>query len=192
VGIQIKTVAFVTRVHPRRSKMLKICVDSVKLQTVDDYIHILHKHDETECGYGKLLANQSFAKLSPINARYVMVLDDDDMLVDPDFVKVLREVVTSNPEIVFFRGTIVGQGIYPRPHIWGKAPILGGIASFCFAVRLDVWKNNIHEFGKKRTGGDFCFIAACYKNTKNHIWLGRMVAGTQKRPGGGKGEDEHP
>lgn len=188
----MKSIAFITRVHPRRSGMLKICVDSVKSQTDDDYIHILHKADRTERGYGKLLANQSFAEISPIDARYVMVLDDDDMLVDSDFVRVFREVVISNPEIVFFRGTIVGHGVYPRSSVWKNVPISGSIASFCFAVSLDVWKSNIHEFGRKMSGGDFCFIAACYKNTKNHIWLDRMVARTQKKPGGGAGEDVHP
>ncbi|GAG76015.1 unnamed protein product, partial [marine sediment metagenome] len=70
----MKTIAFITRVHPKRPGMLKICIESVKAQTSDDYIHILHRDDKTENGYGLFLANQSFVKVSPINARYAMVL----------------------------------------------------------------------------------------------------------------------
>lgn len=188
----MKTIAFITRIHPKRPGMLKICVDSVKRQTDDDYIHILHRHDKTKNGYGKLQANQSFAKISLINARYVMVLDDDDMLIDSDFVRVFRKAINnSNPEIVFFKGRIAGSRIYPLPQTWGKPPILGAIASFCFAVRLDVWKTHIHKFGTQYSGGDFRFISGCYRNTTKHLWLDRIVAITQKKPGCGKGEDEY-
>ncbi len=50
------------------------------------------------------MANKSFAKISPINARYVMTIDDDDMLIDPNFVIIFREIIDkSNPEIVFLK-----------------------------------------------------------------------------------------
>jgi len=173
--------------------MLKICIKSIDMQTSNDYIHILHRDDKTKDGYGKLLANQSFAKISSIDSRYVMVLDDDDMLIDPAFVETFAKTVEKSiPEIVFFKGIIGGHGVYPRPQVWGKVPIKGRIASFCFAVRMDVWKKYIGEFGKRTSGGDFCFISACYNGTKKHLWLDRTVARTQKRPGGGQGEHEHP
>jgi len=187
----MKTIAFVTRVHPKRPDMLTICIRSIKAQTSDDYIHILNRDDKTKSGYGKYLANQSFAKIESIEAQYVMVLDDDDMLIDPTFVeKFAKAVEKNNPEIIFFKGIIMGYGVYPRPLTWGKAPIRGKIASFCFAVRLDVWRKYIHEFGC-RTAGDYGFIFACYNGTKKHLWLDRTIARTQKRPGDGLGEHEH-
>lgn len=186
----MKTIAFITRVHPRRPSMLKICIDSIKEQTNDSYIHILNRDDKTENGYGRFMANKSFAKISPINARYVMTIDDDDMLIDPNFVKVFKETVDKdNPEIVFFKGHINGRS-YPSLEFWKKPPVCAQIGSFCFAVRLDVWKKHIHEFGKK-VCGDYSFIAACYENTKNYIWLDRIVAKTQKKAGMGVGENEH-
>lgn len=188
----MKSIAFVTRVHPERPGMLKVCIKSVRTQTSDDYVHILHQHDKTKKGYGKFEANKSFKQIKSIPAHYVMVLDDDDMLIDPKFVEIFRENTNgNNPEIVFFKGVIGGRPVYPRPEIWGKAPVFGKIASFCFAVRLDVWKKYIHEFGKRPSGGDYRFIFVCYKNTTKHLWLDRIVARTQKKPGGGKGEDEH-
>jgi len=189
----MKSIAFVTRVHPKRPAMLKICIESIKMQTSDSYIHILHRDDKTESGYGKLLANQSLAKITSIDSRYVMILDDDDMLIDPAFVETFEKAVEkAAPEIVFFKGIICGYGVYPRPQIWGKTPIRGKIASFCFAVRLDVWRKFIHRFGSRTSGGDYCFIFDCYNKTKEHLWLDRTVARTQKRPGGGRGEHEHP
>jgi len=187
----MKTIAFVTRIHPKRPGMLKICIDSVKAQTDDDYIHILHRDDKTEFGYGRPRADQSLVRVSPIKARYVMILDDDDMLIDPNFVKVFKEIVNKdNLEIVFFKGCIIGKGTYPKDQFWQKAPSRRRIGSFCFAVRLDIWKKYIHEFGTDWLG-DWKFISTCYENTKNHYWLNRVIAKTQKRMGDGLGEGEH-
>jgi len=175
----MKTIAFITRVHPKRSEMLKICVDSIKAQTSDDYIHILHRDDKTKNGYGILLANQSFAKISSIDAHYVMAIDDDDMIIDRDFVKIFKEIVDdNNPEIVFFK-MIVGNRIFPLQVCWKRPPACNRIGGSCLAVRLDVWKKYIHKFGRKKPG-DFHFISACYRNTKNHFWLDRIVSKTQK------------
>lgn len=187
----MKTIAFITRVHPKRPNMLKVCVDSVKAQTSDDYIHVLHGDDKTENGYGLHLANRSLTKISPVNARYVMVLDDDDMLVAPNFVEEFKEIVKKHrPEIVFFKGKIAGEKTYPREQAWDKKPRRRFIASFCFAVKLKTWKKHIHKWGKQRCG-DYFFISACYRNTKRHFWLNQYVARTQKRAGHGMGEQEH-
>jgi len=174
----MKIIAFITRVKPRRFRMLKICTNSIKKQTSDDYIHIIYRDDRTRTGYGMLLANQSLAKVSPIDARYVMVIDDDDMIIDSDFVKSFKKIIDdNNPEIVFFKGIVCGRDI-PSGMFWGKRPIYGQMSGSCFATRLDVWKKYVHKYGQKR-GGDYSFISECYKNTKNHFWLDRFVFKTQ-------------
>lgn len=191
----MKTIAFITRVHPRRPNMLKRCIESVKMQTSDDYIHILHRDDNTKEGYGVPAANRSLMKVKPINARYVMILDDDNMLIDPNFVEIFANAIEKDiPEIVFFKGKIAGNHIFPRPEIWGKPPKFAFIDSFNFAARRDVWINNIEVFGKTAfhgLGGDFTFISSCYSKTKQHLWLDRIVAQTQKSAGRGQGEHCH-
>jgi len=186
------TLAFITRVHPSRPNMLKQCVESVNAQTSTDFIHILHRHDASKAGYGKWNANKSLAAIKDIPARYVMVLDDDDMLIKRDFVEGFKTVIDGRePEIVFFKGIVHKLGTLPRSAFWGKAPVYGQIASFCSAVRRDVWMRHIKEFGRRELGGDFCFISACYCNTKDHLWWDAVVAATQKGPGRAKGEGDH-
>ena len=175
----MKTIAFITRVKPRRVRMLKICTNSIKKQTSDDYVHIIYRDDRTKTGYGMLLANQSLAKVFPIDARYVMVIDDDDIIVDRKFVDMFKEIIDNdNPEIVFFK-MIIDNRIFPAPAFWEKPPVCMQISGSCFAVRVDIWKKYVHEYGRKSCG-DYFFISACYKNTERHAWLDRIVARTQK------------
>lgn len=175
----MKSIAFITRVKPRRHRMLAICKNSIRKQTSDDYIHIVFQDDKTKYGYGMLRANQSLAKISPIDARYVMVIDDDDMIIDSDFVKVFKGIIDeNNPEIVFFKGIVFGRKIFSK-RFWGRRPVRDQISGSCFAIRLDVWEKYVPEYGHKR-GGDYFFIFECYKNTKNHSWLDRIVFKTQE------------
>ena len=90
-----KTICFLTRCHPQRPNMQKVCFDSVKNQTCDDYQHFLiqgpmRESDGQSRGDGKFAVEHGLTKPWPIDAHYVMVLDDDNMLVDMDFVKDLR------------------------------------------------------------------------------------------------------
>ena len=159
--------------------MLMVCTNSIKRQTSDDYIHIIFRDDKTKDGYGMLLANQSLARVSPIDTQYIMVIDDDDMIIDPIFVKVFKDVVgEKNPEIVFFKGIVFGREI-PPSDLWKKRPVCDQISGSCFAVRLDIWEKYVHKYGKEKRG-DYSFISECYKNTKNHFWLDRIVFKTQR------------
>jgi hypothetical protein len=189
----MKTIAFITRVHPSRPNMLKKCEESVLAQTSDDWIHLFNREDDSDDGYGKLKANQALAKMKDIDARYVMVLDDDDYLMDKDFVQIFSTVVVNDPDIVLFRGIVEGLGVLPPDDLWNgrSVPIRGKIASFCFAVRRDLWFKNISEFGKLLSGGDFCFISKCYADAHMCKWLNRIVAKTQMRAGKGVGELRH-
>jgi len=174
----MKTIAFITRVKPRRSRMLATCTNSIKKQTSDDYVHIIYRDDRTRTCYGMLLANQSLTKVSPIDARYVMLIDDDDMIIDSDFVKKFKEIVDdNNPEIVFFKGIVFGCEIPPTA-FWGKRPVCNQISGSCFVIRLDVWKKYVHAYGREKCG-DYSFISECYRNTNNHFWLDRIIFKTQ-------------
>jgi glycosyltransferase involved in cell wall biosynthesis len=173
------TICFLTRCHPARPKMLAACIKSVEAQTCKDYQHILIRDDTSERGYGLIRAEEALKKPWPINARYVMVLDDDNMLVDMDFVRVFkRETGREEPDIVFFRSYIQDYGVLPPLDGWGKPPAQGFIDYFCYAVSLEFWKL-YHPQVETAPHSDFLLAAKCHENARRILWLDRFVARTQ-------------
>jgi hypothetical protein len=118
-----------------------------------------------------------------------MVLDDDNMLVDPEFVKDLKSLVEcENPDIVFFKGEIKGMGVYPA---WVRPPVAGQIDWFNYAVKRELWQKYIAEINAHPAGvDDFLFINKCYKNTRSVLWFNRLVVATQRGPGRARPETE--
>lgn len=182
----VRTICFVTRCHPLRPKMRAICIDSVIHQSCNDYEHFLFHDDKTKKGYGRTKADMRIRNAKPLNGRYIMVLDDDDYLIDSEFVLDFKKAVgKSKPDVVIFKGLIGALGIMPPPAHWRKPPGKGQIGSFCFAVRKEFWDKYI-KFWNAGVG-DYNFISKCYENTKKVLWMDRLVANTQ-RISGGKGE----
>ncbi len=196
----MRTICFLTRCHPARPNMQKICFDSVKAQTCDDYQHfliqgVMRESDNLSPGDGKFAIEHGLTKPWPIHAHYVMVLDDDNILTYRDFVKEFKALVQKeNPYVVIFKGEIKGQGIYPPNNLWGKAPVSGCIDWFCFAIKLEMWKKYIKEIEVHPNVGTKCndalLIDMCYQNTRAITWFDRVVANTQKGPGRSRGETE--
>lgn len=190
-----KTITFLTRCHPQRPAMQKACFDSVKNQTCGDYQHFLIQGAMREADAYSSYKNSGFAaehgltKPWPIEGRYVMVLDDDNMLVDPDFIKDFKVLVEQeNPDIVFFKAEIKGWGIYPA---WARAPIAGQIDWFCYAVKREFWQKYIAEVNARpMSSNDFLLIDKCYRHTKSVIWWNRLIASTQRVPGRSRPETE--
>ncbi len=185
----MKTICFLTPCHPARPNMQKICFNSVKAQTCDDYQHFLLQGSMRENKDGTRAWEGGLKKPWPIDARYVMRLDDDNMLVYPDFVKEFKQLTQKeNPDVVIFRGNIIGIGIMPS-HSWGKAPVHGNIDWFCYAIKLEMWNKYIQEMRHERgINNDYQLIRNCYRNTQSVSWMDRVVAKTQRGRMYGKGE----
>ena len=189
----MKTICFLTRCHPARPNMQGVCIDSIKNQTCDDWQQILiqgamRESDEFSRGDGTFAIEHGLTKPWSIDARYVMVLDDDNMLVYVDFVKEFKELVEKeNPDIVFFKGTIKGHGIYPPDRLWGKAPVGGCIDWFNFAIRREMWVKYIAEIEARPNAltkcNDDLLIGMCYQNAKIISWFDQLATTTQRGPG---------
>lgn len=175
--------SIITRVHPKRAELLAKCKESVMSQTDKDFEH-LFLYDDSEIGRGKKYANEMFfLKRDEIDIRgeYAMVLDDDDIMVYNDFIKDLKEIVKSEDyDMIIFKGELVGLGIVPSQQLWEKPPQGGGIASFCVAVKKEIWDKYIEIFGKCSTAGDFHFLKKCYDNSKKIYWFDKLICKTQK------------
>jgi hypothetical protein len=190
-----KAITFLTRCHPERPNMQQVCINSIKAQACDDYQHILIAGAMREAEPGYSYKSSGFApehgltKPWPIEGHYVMVLDDDNMLVDPDFIKDFKTLVQQeNPDIVFFKAEIKGWGVYPA---WARPPIAGQIDWFCYAVKREFWQKYIAEVNARpAASNDWLLIDKCYRHTRSVIWWNRLVAATQRAPGRQRGETE--
>lgn len=136
-------------------------------------------------GVGMLEANRSFSYpevLEEIKGDYVFLLDDDDFIVNPKMVEILKSVVTTqeSPDIIFFRMNIIGGpngDLYPTPETWGVGPKIAHIGGSCFVVRADIYKKHIHNFAHVRCG-DFQFLDAIWKTDPTVYWYDSVMCET--------------
>jgi len=168
------------------------CVASVKRQTVP--VEQVFIRDDNPDGCGSEAAKRMFMKLRPeeVHGEYVMILDDDDVMVYDDLAKDIFTISCScEPDMFIFRGELVGLGVVPGPHTWKKPPVIAQIGSFCYAVKKNLWFRNIHVYAGmtlQQDGnvsicasvvGDFEFASQCYKDSKNTYWLDVIACKTQ-------------
>ena len=172
----------VTRCY-RRPAMLEANKASLEAQTDPDYEHIFLVDDE---GAGMLEANRRLAKANP-KGEYVLVLDDDDRLADPEAIAALKEAATpDDPALVIFRADHASRGILPDSRVWQKRPAHGHIGSCDFITRRDWWERHIHAFGAPE-GGDYRFLWAMWMDMPTVVWLDRQLAAVQRISRGAPG-----
>ena len=190
LGYKKPFLTIITRCYKRPAGISKN-LSSIK-SLIDKDIEQIFIHDNV--GVGMFEANKSFsdpAVLDEIEGGYVFLLDDDDFIVNPNMVQLLKSVSFSedSPEIIFFRMNIIGGpngDLYPTPSTWGIAPKVAHIGGSCFVVRTDVYKKFIHNFAHTRMG-DFAFIDAIWKTNPKVYWLDQVMSETG-RIGRGRAE----
>lgn len=146
-------------------------------------------------GKGLHYANMSFMLASPfISGEYVYMIDDDDFINNPNMIPILKDISEKhNPDVIVFRMTIKNGAFnnhYPSPKCWReKKPLQAHIGGSCFVVKRDLWKQNIHHFGKPRFG-DYFFLEALWRITPRikSYWCDVLMAETGGKPSHGKTE----
>jgi len=167
--------SIVTRCHPNRPGFLAENEASVAAQTCNDYEHIFIVDDE---GRGVAWANWALQLAQPAG-DYVLVLDDDDKLTDPEAIAKLKEATADNPDLVIFKADHDGLGILPSPLIWGRAILRGHIGSCDFITSREQWYQHIHHFAQPECG-DFSFLNALWFNRPEVVWLDEQLAAVQR------------
>ena len=81
---------------------------------------------------------------------------------------------------MIFKGWVANHGVLPPPELWEKPVEFARIASFCMAVKRELWFKHIDTFGTKERGGDFEFMKAVYGSANSIYWLDMEVARTQR------------
>ncbi len=168
------------RMKGKRSELFVKHVDSVKTLSLD-YEEILIVDP---AGYGMLEANKSFQYVADeIEGEYVYLLDDDDFIVNKNFIQILKEL-GNRADVIFFKMKILtgdGDQIYPKPQSWKtRQPKRGQIGGSCFVVKKWVYQKYITNFAHP-SFGDWNFITEVLKDSKVKTeWINVMMAETGK------------
>jgi len=176
----------VTRCFKRADKLDKN-QRSLTNQTDPDYDQVLI-HDDV--GIGMLEANRVLNTYKHlIKGEYVLILDDDDMMLDDNFIANLK---SHNEDIVLFRMRYTCCGPDRYNYIGGKeenehGPRFGRIGASCMVVTNEVYQKHIYAFIKD-SGGDYQFLQEIlnekFKYTKCH--LGEVEVTAIQDIGGGQ------
>jgi len=169
----------ITRTMPGREQWLERNVASWKAQTDQDYEQLILLDENPKWDMLRADVNLKEANGS-INGRYVYVLDDDDYLIDKEFVASLKEVVAQNhhPEVIMvkFRRDAIFHDVLPTR--WEQDPFHGDVGTPNFVVQKGVWLSYVWLFGMEvnRGFGDFAFINNVFGFGASVYWLDRVVA----------------
>lgn len=164
----------ITRCYKRPNMQAKN-VASLEGQADPDYEQLFIVDER---GHGIGWANRSLAIAGPVG-EYVMVLDDDDMLVNDCAITWLKEATINAPALVIFKADHKELGILPSKAVWSKRPLKGQIGSISFISRRDIWDRHIAAFGVDE-GGDYAYLYAVWQEKPSVFWLDEVLAGVQQ------------
>lgn len=177
------------RVANKRLNEFEEHLKCLEKQSLKSFIHLLIID---KIGAGMLAANKSFQLVKgQIKTPYVYLLDDDDLLIDEDFVLQIQSIIElEKPDIIFVKARIeTGKDfIYPHPNCWCKIPkdlkkMRGHIGGGCVVITKELFNENIHHF-ELESFGDYAMISNILENKKLKIyWLNRIVVNSIPRRG---------
>lgn len=174
----------VTRCYKRPS-MLEKNIASLQMQMDMDFEHLFLIDDD---GHGLSWANRQFYRhRDKPHGDYILMLDDDDVLIRDDVVTQFKRKTTDYPELVMCKFDCGPWGVLPSHGVWvNKRPKLTRVGTSCFITRRDVWHSHIEHFGQP-TAGDYHFLSAIWPDLTDIEWLDLVIGRIQQI---GKGKPE--
>jgi hypothetical protein len=171
-----------------RPESFKRMMATVEAQTDPDFDHQFEYDHE---GRGLKWADANMAEVIPrLTGRYIWVVDDDDLL-EPDAVEVVKKALIANdyPDVLVVKGEHGRYGILPRDDVWqsGK-PVWGGISGQDVIVKREL----AHQFAYGWAHppiGDVAYIERIWATYPRIVWYSRLVV-RQQRNGLGRAEWE--
>lgn len=179
--------SIVTRCH-RRPVMLEKNIHSVAMQTDKDIEQVFLVDF---VGRGLLWANkQLFEHRDKAVGDYIYILDDDCLLICPEFVELLKETAKTKPSVIMVRSKRpqLAPKLLPRDNIWGHRERLPMKANcLCYVVEHKFWQENIAGFAGRAGAG--LFMKRLVKTVATFAWLDIVAAETQQLGRGRKFEE---
>ena len=170
----------------RRPKMLRRCIASVQAQSDPDYQQVFLSGDEESGidGFHRRLGDEQHR----YSGRYIYILPDDDLLVDPEFIAGLkRACFLWDPDVVMVRADKRELGVLPDEQVWGGQPVHGHVDILNYVVRAEVWKRHSASFAKTEYpyydgayAGDCSFIRDVFASGATVWWWDHLVARSQR------------
>jgi len=171
----------------KRPLLLRENVKSLKSQTDPDYeqIFIIDRK-----GKGLAAADRVLDEYKDLNTgQYILVLDDDDMVLESEFIATVKEVAKDkDPDVIIWRGRF-GKGyqtdLPPKDTNWGKTIVKAKIGSFNYAIKNELYKKHIHVC-KTGVAGDFDFLKKVLNQCppQKVVWLDTTFVGIQVKSKG--------
>ena len=174
----------VTRHLPARADLLERNQASLRAQTDQDYEQVVIT-DFDGGGFKQAVAMLRNAAHS-LNGRYVLILDDDDVIEDRHAISILKSTVGAGsprpePPAVIFRGRHAELGVLPG-YSWLREPVRGDIGVFDFVLRADVYKTFVETPIINAYAFDHDLISAVYAAHGSEIvWLDRIICAADRR-----------
>jgi len=178
----------VTRHMPARWQLLERNTASLHAQSDPDYSQVTLV-DELGSGFER--ANELLAMAAPmVTGRYVLILDDDDVMEAADGIAALKAAVVDNigahpgtygPPAIIFRGRHADLGVLPV-RSWQARPQVGDIGSFDFILRADVYREFARARGASAYAQDHALIEAVYdRHAPEIVWLDKVICAADRR-----------
>lgn len=180
--------SIITRTFNGRPLGMRRLRDSLASQTSQDFEHVLLVDEKRR---GVEWANGNIWRALPdVHGDYVMLLDDDDFLIDHEFVRLLADQVVGRPDVVIVKMDMSNGWHLPSDLEWGQRPKLARIAISSHISRRDVFAEHVRDFRPHYDGGDFDYINAVWECGHSFKWWDRVVSKVG-RVSHGQAEDGH-
>jgi len=175
----------VTRSY-KKPKCLERNIESVQAQIDQDLEQVFIIDD---AGRGLAWADQALDQNKHRNSgQYIMVLDDDDVITNKNFIALLKLITKNhNPDVIIWRGkfTAINLVLPPLDRYWGIKPVKAFIGSFNYCIRKEIYDEYIHICN---TGacGDYDLITAIFNKTPPPyvFWYNKIFVATQQKSQG--------
>lgn len=160
----------------RRPIGLKMCQASVAGQHDSDQIQHLIVIDDVGKGVDGMYRDLPQIN-DQIEGEWVYVLSDDDVLVYPRVVELIRQIEAGAPDAECIMVKMFCNGrILPWSECWGGPPLMGGVTLSNWLVKKHI--HIAHPFGQ-RYEGDLDQIASIYGAGVTIAWADVVLAASQ-------------
>lgn len=168
----------------KRPLGLQMCRASVAAQQDAELIQHLIIHDPVGRGVGGMYADLSNHH-HRIEGEYVFILSDDDVLIFPRVIPLLKVIIQQHdPDVVMVK-QFYQDRILPAPDCWGGPPACGFVTLSNWIVRASIHREI--PYGA-RYEGDYDFIAAVWRVQPKIAWADVVLSATQEGAHFGRAE----